>query len=1083
MASAQPARELIRLGPNDSTYYYREADTSAPILAGLLDFANTKDLGKWLDIPAVQELWRKYYQLRLVGFGGIATKAVPIGIRDCMILWSRDSNKELLRSEDPEWNTVPAKHRPLLVTLWYSRQLVRTNPDVFSKFVGYPEGTENIARGIRCLRLMWDRKAKNMSVAPQKNQPATIVPRYMDPDLPANGCQDGSRLLVDETRQNTSFGGPVPLRKKRRLNKSSIDEIIWEIEQGLETTDESTLGTIRSETIGINPAWRLLFLREVAAKVRVLRAGGSSKQAANLHLVELDGNAAAVAESSVSVTTTDPATLALEETENFWRLQKSIASLSSANIPAYDDSKALFSVNRSGFPRVGRLTLKPWQVVGVKWMMDQEMSPVRGGIVADGCGLGKTNQTLAFLATSLRHNETSGLPRRSYRPTLIIAPPAVIQTWIDEYTDYFSDVFEMRVFHSGRYQAPWVRDATLSRAETKTLWHVGGVADPHNGMTRRLLLITTYETLARRFRVEVSSDGDHDPDPELGEGRSAWVGRFARVICDEGHKIKDRKTETWRAVSGLAARYKWVLTATPLINRITDYTGYLALFFNPTWAKHGPPDDDNPSQPYQDFLALPNTEQTIQEGLHLLDPNLFGKNIIQGDMPAERARFVLPALSHVLQLQRTTASLVDVGDGRQLRVGDDIPPFSTSTVELALDPQAQAEYRTYHDKLIGQLKRYNPASREDEDQPFVVFNNRFLRRLAHNAFSPALERFAQRISRNGVKEIEHFRQYTDNGARHFIRHTMLDWGMPVPRAASDLVEFLTNTSPKLGYLCGVLADVVLGKREKLLLFAEWPMVMWVTEMLLGLLDIPYFAIRASTKADNRTSIMRYFNDANHPTLVLLTMFRTCSLGINLQRACHRMVVLEPARNLNTLLHAIGRINRVGQAERQTVTILFCENTFNRWQEYIATEKFMAQLTGSLSADDNGTKVTEQTVMDLLGQPQPRLPMGDMQLPPEVEQDGGDESEEETEEAEEEEEEEEEEDEGEEDEEDEDGEEEDREEEEGEEGEEDEGDGDGDGDEDGEEKEKDDDDEEEEEGEGSCLVLSIKCFWSTVIPDL
>ncbi|KAI9764303.1 MAG: hypothetical protein M1839_005969, partial [Geoglossum umbratile] len=156
MASVQPARDLIRLGPNDARYYYPDAETSAPILAGLLDFPNTKDLGKWLDTPAVQDLWQNYYWFRLAGFGELATKAVPIGIRDCMGLWSKDSNKELLRSEDVEWNTVPTKHRPLLVTLWYSRQLVRMNPEVFSKFVGYPEGTENIARGIRCLRLMWD---------------------------------------------------------------------------------------------------------------------------------------------------------------------------------------------------------------------------------------------------------------------------------------------------------------------------------------------------------------------------------------------------------------------------------------------------------------------------------------------------------------------------------------------------------------------------------------------------------------------------------------------------------------------------------------------------------------------------------------------------------------------------------------------------------------------------------------------------------------------------------------------------------------------------------------------------------------
>ena len=80
---------------------------------------------------------------------------------------------------------------------------------------------------------------------------------------------------------------------------------------------------------------------------------------------------------------------------------------------------------------------------------------------------------------------------------------------------------------------------------------------------------------------------------------------------------------------------------------------------------------------------------------------------------------------------------------------------------------------------------------------------------------------------------------------------MLDWGMPVPRSAADLVEFLTSTCPKLGYLCGILADLVLEKKEKLVVFAEWPM----TEMLLGLLDVGFMAIRTSTRLDDRSGIM------------------------------------------------------------------------------------------------------------------------------------------------------------------------------------------------------------------------------------
>jgi hypothetical protein len=60
-------------------------------------------------------------------------------------------------------------------------------------------------------------------------------------------------------------------------------------------------------------------------------------------------------------------------------------------------------------------------------------------------------------------------------------------------------------------------------------------------------------------------------------------------------------------VSGLRARYKWILTATP---PITDYSGYLSLFFNQQWAQDT--GDEDPSQPYKDFLAL-DKHQTVEK--------------------------------------------------------------------------------------------------------------------------------------------------------------------------------------------------------------------------------------------------------------------------------------------------------------------------------------------------------------------------------------------------------------------------------------------------------------------------------------
>lgn len=54
-----------------------------------------------------------------------------------------------------------------------------------------------------------------------------------------------------------------------------------------------------------------------------------------------------------------------------------------------------FSTSTSGTS--SKISIKPWQATGVHWMLEQEKSPVKGGILADACGLGKTLDTLLLV--------------------------------------------------------------------------------------------------------------------------------------------------------------------------------------------------------------------------------------------------------------------------------------------------------------------------------------------------------------------------------------------------------------------------------------------------------------------------------------------------------------------------------------------------------------------------------------------------------------------------------------------------------------------------------------------------------------
>lgn len=68
-------------------------------------------------------------------------------------------------------------------------------------------------------------------------------------------------------------------------------------------------------------------------------------------------------------------------------------------------------------------TLKTYQIKGVKWMISLWQNGLNG-ILADQMGLGKTVQTIGFLA----HLKGKGLDG----PYLVIAPLSTLSNWVNE---------------------------------------------------------------------------------------------------------------------------------------------------------------------------------------------------------------------------------------------------------------------------------------------------------------------------------------------------------------------------------------------------------------------------------------------------------------------------------------------------------------------------------------------------------------------------------------------------------------------------------------------------------------------------
>ena len=163
--------------------------------------------------------------------------------------------------------------------------------------------------------------------------------------------------------------------------------------------------------------------------------------------------------------------------------------------------------------------LRPYQKVGFQWLKTLESCHF-GGILADEMGLGKTVQVIAYLAT-VPHRQTG-------MPSLVVCPTSLILNWGDELARF----------------APQLRAALLLGPAGERERMMEDCADWD-------VWVTSYDLLKR--------------DTDRYRTRS-----FYACILDEAQNIKNQSTMASKAVKRIACRQRYVLTGTPVENRLSE---------------------------------------------------------------------------------------------------------------------------------------------------------------------------------------------------------------------------------------------------------------------------------------------------------------------------------------------------------------------------------------------------------------------------------------------------------------------------------------------------------------------------------
>ena len=169
------------------------------------------------------------------------------------------------------------------------------------------------------------------------------------------------------------------------------------------------------------------------------------------------------------------------------------------------------------------MELYPHQIEGVNWMLEREHSSVgpKGGFLCDEMGLGKTAQ----LVTIIKRNKTG--------PTLVVVPKSIVTQWKNEIHKFAP---ELSVFvYDGIKRT---RDASEFQRHDVTVC-------PYSLLTEDAPLVHMIE--------------------------------WGRVILDEAHEIRNRRSKRFKSAMQIGATYRWVVTGTPVFNDVRDFVSLCAF--------------------------------------------------------------------------------------------------------------------------------------------------------------------------------------------------------------------------------------------------------------------------------------------------------------------------------------------------------------------------------------------------------------------------------------------------------------------------------------------------------------------------
>ncbi|KAM0328080.1 hypothetical protein ACHAQA_005483 [Verticillium albo-atrum] len=562
--------------------------------------------------------------------------------------------------------------------------------------------------------------------------------------------------------------------------------------------------------------------------------------------------------------------------------------------------------------------------IATNFFVSGEAKLLSGGILADDMGLGKTLQVISLIL--------SGTGRG---PTLIVAPVSVMSNW----------------------QQQIDRHVQPNKIPKVYIYHGSSTSSDFSQFD---VVITSYGKLAK----EKLADSNSSRGPLMSV-------EWRRVVLDEGHIIRNSKTQSAQAAGQLKAQSRWVLTGTPIVNNLKDLQSMLA------------------------FLHMTGGVE---------QPTIFNTVITRPlAMGHKRAETLLQNIMHDLCLRRKKdMAFVDLK----------LPPKTEYVHRITFTNDEETKYKALLQEAKGVLHDYQTKAKAGrgqfqsvlerllrlrqtcnhwtlcrariddlmkvlEDQDIVVLNdeNRSLLQEALRLFietqedcpvcfdtlsSPVITHCKHVYCRQCITKVIEIQQKCPMCRQPLDMDKLLE---PAPEAGQTDEIFDGETkSSKTEALLKILQATCKDPKSKVVIFSQWTSFLNIIQTQVEEAGYKWTRIDGSMKPDKRdAAITALYDDPD--TKIMLASLAVCSVGLNLVAA--DTVILADSWWAPAIEdQAVDRVHRLGQTRPTTVWRLVMENTVEEQVLEIQASK-RELVTKAFQEKNNGKKTKETRMADII----------------------------------------------------------------------------------------------------------------------